>query len=84
LNPHQPTTWPASLIPVALLYGPVEYGASAQVDHLLAVPQERGGPGLGVRLAGHLPGQVDRVPWLLVPPRVPRSVMAPLLYKNAW
>ena len=60
LFPQVPAIWPRSLI--------AGRAHCAQVDHRLAVPEERvGESGLGVRQADHLARQVDRLPLAVVP-----------------
>jgi hypothetical protein len=85
---HEPTTWPQSLIPVASLHDPEESGASAPRSTVVFPVHNAACATPAVLVCDRPATSPDRLiafpelPWSW-PPRVPRSVIMPLLHKNA-
>jgi hypothetical protein len=80
-----PTIWPESLIPATL--GPLS-PESTVVDRSVILPPFHKNTWLNpVVICAEPTTSPDRLiafPALKLPPRVPRSVMVPLLHTNAW
>src|SRR5262252_418876 len=80
--PHEPTTWPESLIPAATLSN-----GTPRPVHFLPLHTEASWPvsALVSDQPATSPERLIASPALKLPlPRVPRSVMVPLFHTNAW
>src|SRR5215469_6294974 len=83
--PYRPTTWPESLIPVALLSDPFRGACCPRLIIFLPFHKNASLPPLLVADApATCPDKLTALPSLKSPPpTVPRSVIWPLLYKKA-
>src|SRR6516225_7144145 len=76
---QSPTTWPESLIPFAALSNGTPRPVICWPFH-----KEASWPVLVSAKPATSPERLIAYPALKLPPRVPRSVMVPLLHTNAW
>ena len=84
LVPHEPTTWPASVIPYATLGDPAR-GARPPMS-TLCFPVHTAASRAPVLVSAQpatCPDRLTAFPTLLWPPRGPRSVILPFPDKNA-
>jgi hypothetical protein len=80
VGPQVPAIWPESLIPFAP-------STPSGARSVIVWPLQKTGsvyPALACAEPTTSPDRFIALPWLKLPPRVPRSVIVPLLHKNAW